>query len=98
MAEATGGVTSAPCPHGRASWASCPHCLGVNRLPSPPAPPRRYSFTRDQLIEALGTPEMWPLAATLSVGIPAGAESMADAIIGAREDGESAAREGAPRG
>jgi len=38
MAEATGGVTSAPCPHGRASWASCPHCLGVNRLPMPETP------------------------------------------------------------
>ena len=51
---------------------------------------RVYSFTRDQLIEALGTPEMWPLAATLSVGIPAGAESMADALIEALEGGAHA--------
>ena len=55
-----------------------------------PVPPRVYSFTRDQLIEALGTPEMWPLAATLSVGIPAGAESMADALIEALEGGAHA--------
>jgi hypothetical protein len=23
-----------PCPHGRPSWHSCPHCLGINRLPA----------------------------------------------------------------
>ena len=54
------------------------------------ARPKVYRFTRDQLIEALGTPEMWPLAATLSVGIPAGAESMADALIEALEGGAHA--------
>ena len=86
-----------PCPHGRASWAACPHCLGLNRLPQPPRE-RRYSFTRDQLIEALSGMEMWSVAATLSVGIPGAAESMADAIIEALGDGESAAREGAAGG
>lgn len=24
--------TSLPCPHGRTSWASCPHCLGIGSL------------------------------------------------------------------
>lgn len=28
-------MTSPGCPHGRASWASCPHCLSVNNLPQP---------------------------------------------------------------
>ena len=51
------------------------------------ARPKVYRVTRAQLLEALGTPEMWPLAATLSVGIPAGAESMADALIEALEGG-----------
>lgn len=53
------------------------------------APSRVYSFTRPQLIEALSGMEMWSVAATLSVGVPAAAESMADAIIGALEaDGD----------
>ncbi len=28
-----GAPVSAGCPHGRASWASCPHCLGINSQP-----------------------------------------------------------------
>ena len=52
--------------------------------------PKLHAFTRDQLIEALSGTEMWSLAATLSVGVPAAAGSMADAIIGALENGESA--------
>lgn len=93
MTDATGGVTSAPCPHGRASWASCPHCLGINGPAllgaDPPAPePRVYSFTRDQLIGALTRHRP-------SLRNP---ESVADAIIGALEDGESSAREGAEDG
>jgi hypothetical protein len=27
---------SGGCPHGRSSWASCPHCLGLNRTAEPP--------------------------------------------------------------
>ena len=65
--------------------------LGFNRLPSPPAPPRRYSFTRDQRIEAHRHPELRLLAADpAAVGIPAGAESMADALIEALEAGAHA--------
>lgn len=27
---------SLPCPHGRASWQMCPHCLGLNAAPYVP--------------------------------------------------------------
>ena len=73
------------------------HRSGEHGIGRPPRP-KVYRFTRDQLIGALSGTEMWSLAATLSVGVPAAAGSMADAIIGALEDGESAAREGAPSG
>jgi hypothetical protein len=37
------------CPHGRPSWASCPHCLGINRLPglSPEPATDMSRFDRD---------------------------------------------------
>jgi hypothetical protein len=31
---------SGGCPHGRSSWASCPHCLGVNTAPPLAETPR----------------------------------------------------------
>ena len=86
-----------PCPHGRASWHSCPHCLGINRLPQPPRE-RRYSFTRDRLIGALTRLEAYPATSGDGKRTFIGAESMADAIIGALENGESAATEGAAGG
>ena len=50
-----------------------------------PVPPRVYSFTRDQLIDALTRLEAYP--ATLKSGrVILLAESMADAIIGALEE------------
>ena len=81
-----------PCPHGRPSWHSCPHCLGINRLPQPPRE-RRYSFTRDRLIDALTHLETRVLVSGPAAGM-INAESMADAIIGALENGESAATKG----
>lgn len=76
-----------PCPHGRASWASCPHCLGINRLPQPEPPPRRYSFTRDQLANALTHAEVHVRVSGPGAGL-INAESMADAIIEALEAGD----------
>ena len=35
-----GAGMTAGCPHGRASWASCPHCLGINRAPRPSLTPQ----------------------------------------------------------
>jgi hypothetical protein len=29
-------ATKMGCPHGRPSWHSCPHCLGLNRTMEPP--------------------------------------------------------------
>jgi len=77
-----------PCPHGRASWASCPHCLGLNRLPQPPRE-HRYSFTRAELIDALTRLETHVLISGPAAGM-INAESMADAIIEALEDGAHA--------
>lgn len=33
-----------PCPHGRSSWNSCPHCLGINN-PVPKEPPVSQSVS-----------------------------------------------------
>lgn len=37
-----GEHVTAPCPHGRASWGMCPHCLGLS-TGSPP--PRDWTVT-----------------------------------------------------
>lgn len=72
------GATGLRC----AGVASCTARAGENRRTAP----RRYSFTRDQLIRDLARHRP-------SLRNP---ESVADAIIGALEDGQGAAREGAP--
>lgn len=51
-----------------------------------PGPPRRYSFTRDRLIEALTHLEAYPATAGPGQRVFINAESMADAIIRALGD------------
>ena len=58
-----------------------------------PAQPRAYSFTRAQLVDALTRLETHVLISGPAAGM-INAESMADAIIGALENGESAATKG----
>ena len=88
------GATGLRC----AAVASCSARVGENRRSAP----RRYSFTRDQLIDALTRLDLHPGrdAATMPMSarfyFPAG--QMADAIIKALEGGQSAAREGAADG
>ena len=61
------------------------------------ARPKVYRFTRDQLIDALTRLETHVLVSGPAAGM-INAESMADAIIGALENRESAATKGAPDG
>ena len=53
-----------------------------------PLPPRVYSFTRDQFIDALTRLEAYPATAGPGRRVFIVAEAMADAIIEALEDGQ----------
>lgn len=42
-----------PCPHGRAHWGHCPHCLGLNTYTLAPEPVTPDEIARLRKIEAL---------------------------------------------
>lgn len=40
--------SASPCPHGRPSWTTCPHCLGLNDFDRPDPPPQPQPIITEQ--------------------------------------------------